>query len=103
MGILSCRLWVLSPPSAGLSLNANLLSRMFLLFGVGIGGIMASGVADILVRAAEMSGKPLQAVLPVLATVILKTHIGRIWLIRMAALILLSVAMITARRSRNSR
>ncbi|HSA77458.1 MAG TPA: CopD family protein [Nitrospirota bacterium] len=76
---------------------------MWLLFGVGIAGIMASGFADILVRAAEMSGKPLQAVLPVLTTVILKTHIGRIWLIRMAALILLSVTMITARRSRNSR
>lgn len=76
---------------------------MWLLFGVGIAGITASSVADILVRAAEMSGKPLQAVLPVLATVILKTHIGQIWLIRMAALILLSVAMITARRSRNSR
>jgi len=104
MGILSCRLWVISSaPSARLSRNDGLLSRMWLLFGVGIAGIMASGVADILVRAAEMSGKPLQAVLPVLATVILKTHIGQIWLIRMAALILLSVAMMTARRSRNSR
>jgi putative copper resistance protein D len=104
MGILSCRLWVLSPATnASLSLDENLLSRMWLLFGIGIAGITASGVADILVRAAEMSGKPLQAVLPVLVTVILKTHIGQVWLIRMAALILLSVAMITARRSRNSR
>jgi putative copper resistance protein D len=104
MGILSCRLWVLSPATnAGPSPHENLFSRMWLLFGVGIAGIMASDVADILVRAAEMSGKPLHSVLPVLTTVILKTHIGQTWLIRMAALILLSVAMITARRSRNSR
>jgi putative copper resistance protein D len=103
VGIIVSRLWLLSPATSARPFpHEELLSRMWFLFGVGIAGILASSVAYILVRAAEMSGKPLHAVLPVLTTVILKTHIGQVWLIRMAALILLSVAMITVRRSRNS-
>ncbi len=102
-GTLVCRLWVL-PPAAGNVLPGleNRIRPVWLYFGVGIAVMFAGSVAELLVHAAEMSGNPLGSVYPVLPAVILKTHFGRVWLIRMAGLLLVSVVVSAAGRHQNS-
>jgi putative copper resistance protein D len=51
----------------------------------------------------EISAQPLSAVFPAVPTVILRTHIGHVWLIRISALILFSITFTAARRYRDSR
>jgi putative copper export protein len=65
--------------------------------------MIASSFGDLLVRAVEMSGQPLTAVFLVLPTVVFHTHLGHIWLIRIAALILLAVMVKAGSRYRDSR
>jgi copper resistance protein D len=71
---------------------------MWLFFGVSVAVLFASSVADLLVRAVEMSGNPIPSVIPVLPTVIFRTHYGSVWLIRIAVLVLLSILLRTGRR-----
>jgi putative copper export protein len=54
-------------------------------------------------RAAEISAQPVSGVFPVLPTVILRTHYGRVWLLRVIALVLLSVGLMARKRSKESR
>ncbi|MGE5172825.1 MAG: copper resistance D family protein [Betaproteobacteria bacterium] len=103
-GTLVCRLWVLSPASSSVLPGLeNRIRTVWLYFGVGIALMFASSIAELLAHAAEMSGKPLGSVFPLLPAVILKTHFGRVWLIRMASLLLISVVAGTAGRRRESR
>lgn len=99
-GTLVCLLWVLP-----LSIDTDnyLLTRMWFFFGICIFAIIAGSAADLLLRAAEMSGKPLQTVFPVLPTILLKTHFGRVWLIRIVSLLLLGAVFSTGKQRRNSR
>jgi putative copper export protein len=75
---------------------------MRLLFGIGIAVVVAGSIADLLMRAAEMSGAPVRAIVPLLPAVVLRTHYGKLWLIRMAMLVLIAVLLLTAKRSRDS-
>ncbi len=103
IGVLVCLLWVLAPPRGdALSGLRSLLAGMWRLLGIAIAALFASNIIGLLVRAAEMSGKPFPGVLPVLPTVVFRTHLGHVWIIRMAALVVLSVTMVAARRSPRS-
>jgi putative copper export protein len=51
-----------------------------------IAALTVSSLAELAWRAAEMSGQPLLAILPVLPTVLFRTHYGEVWLMRPAAL-----------------
>ncbi len=101
-GVLVCLLWVL-PPSQGPSGRRSLLEGMRKLLGIGIAVMIATSILGLLVRAAEMSGRSILDVAPVLPTVVLRTHGGTVWIIRMVALVLLAVTMMAARRYRHSR
>ncbi len=104
IGTLACRLWVLFPVTKDESTGRDkILGRLWLLFGLGIAAIMLCSVADLVGRAAEMSGSPLSAVFPLLPAVIMKTHFGKIWLIRMAGLALIIVFMMGAKKYREAR
>ncbi len=103
IGILVCRLWVLDIPPTDASSREKMAERLRRLFSIGIAAIIVCAVADLLIGAAEMSGSSLPAVFPFLSTVILKTHFGRAWLTRMAALLLLLAMTIAGRRYRESR
>lgn len=105
IGTLVCRLWVLDDSSEDneIAYQTNLLSRLWRFFGIGIAVLIASSIADLFVRAMEISGQRLLAVFPVLPTVVLRTHIGHVWLMRMTALILLSLMLTAGRRYRDSR
>src|SRR6185369_15215450 len=100
IGVLVCRLWVLEDSAVS---RRNLLARMWRLLGIAAAAMIASSISDLLVRAAEMSGQPLSNVFSVLPTVVLRTHLGHIWLIRIAALLVLSIALRAGRRHLESR
>jgi putative copper resistance protein D len=103
IGTLVCRLWVFDAPAAAASSHEKIPERLWLLFRIGTAAIMACALADLLIAAAEMSEGPVASVFPALPTVILKTHFGRVWIIRIAALLLLTVTMQAGRRYRESR
>jgi copper resistance protein D len=95
-GVLVCLLWVL--PSVGSSRGGTVLEPTWRLLGNSVAALFASSILGLLVRASEMSGQPISGVLPALPTVVLRTHLGKVWIIRMAALALLAVAVEAGRR-----
>ncbi len=104
IGTLVCRLLLLEALAATESPHQrDLLSRIWRFFGIGIAVLFASSFADLPVRAAEMSAQPISSVFPVLPAVIFRTHIGQVWLIRMSALIFMSILFKTGGRYRDSR
>jgi len=104
IGALVCRLFVFTPlAGAEFPSHGNILASMWRLFGICLGVMVASSVAELLMRASEISGQPVSAAFPILPTVILKTHFGSVWLIRIATLILLSITLKAGRPYRDSR
>jgi putative copper export protein len=63
---------------------------------------MVGSVIDLLLRVGEMSGETVSSSLPMVPTVLFKTHSGRVWLIRIACLVLMLVTG-TIRKIRDTR
>ena len=98
------RLWVLEAAAdKELPHHRKLLTRLWRFFGAGIAVLAAGSIADLFVRAAEISGQPPLALFSVVPTVVFRTHIGRVWLIRMAALTFFAMVFIAGRKHRDSR
>ena len=94
IGTLVCIFWVLPRYH---------LSGMWMLFGICIAVILASGIANILMRSMEMSGRPFLEIYSVLPIVLFRTHYGHVWLVRIAVLILFTIMLAAGGRSRDSR
>jgi putative copper export protein len=63
--------------------------------------LLAASAGELVVRARTMSGGPLAVAFSVLPVVLTRTHFGRIWLARLAALVVtLALSLSTARRLR---
>ncbi len=104
IGVLLCRLWVLDEKAVFMHPSEEKIrAHLWRLLFIGIAIMIACSVADLLTGTAEMSGSSLLAVFPLLPSVVLKTHFGRVWLIRMASLVLLSADVLTVKRHRDSR
>ncbi len=104
MGVLFCRLWVLYPSACnGFSCQGNLLTGMWRLFGIAIAVMIVSNVANLAVRTAEMSGQPIQTIVPIVPTVLFHSHYGRVLLVRIAALLLMAIMWKGGVRFRESR
>lgn len=104
IGTLACCLWVF-PISANTAQpkQGQLPNRVWLFLTIGIALTLASGAVNLLVRAAEMSVSPLWEAFPALPAVVLKTHFGGVWLIRIAGLVLLLAIVWAGRTYRDSR
>jgi copper resistance protein D len=103
IGLLVCRLWVSTLPArTGFIEQENIISGIRRLLGVCVTLMIISSGANVIWRAMEMSGRPLSAVFPVLPTVIFRTHLGRAWLIRIGALLLLSITLMASGRRSGS-
>jgi copper resistance protein D len=100
-GVVVCLLWVL-PPDAP-SGRGTVLERMRQLLGLSVAVLFGSSILGLLLRAAEMSGRPITAVLAVVTTVVLRTHLGNVWIVRMAALATFAAVMMATWRGRHSR
>src|SRR5262249_9088907 len=75
LGALGCRVWVLSTvstPSGSIALD-GLLASLWRLLAVCLAALVMSSVGELAGRAAEMSNRPLSAILPVLPTILLRT------------------------------
>lgn len=82
MGVLSCQLWLLPPPRANLRASYLIQPKLRRLLGAALCVLTITGLGLLTVRAAEMSGRPLSALLPILPTILFETHYGTVWLIR---------------------
>ncbi len=104
IGALACRLWVF-PASANMaqSEQGQVGDRVWLALAVGIVLTLASGAVNLLVRTAEMSVSPLWEAFSSLPAVVLKTHFGEVWLIRITGLVLVLAVAWAGRTYRDSR
>ncbi len=101
LGALACRLWVLPVAgNAALPGHAHVTDRVWRFFAVSIAAALACSSINLLVRTAEMGGG--QEILPLLPTVVLKTHFGTIWRIRTAGLVILGAVVMISRRQRDT-
>lgn len=97
-------LWVVGHPRTSAPGDEEaLLTGASRLLGIAAAILFASTILTLGVRAAEMSDRPIAEVVPVLPTVLLRTHFGRAWMLRIAAILALSVTSISGRRSLRSR
>jgi putative copper resistance protein D len=103
IGVLVCRLWVF-PPSADIaSAHGDCLAGMWRWFGIGVSVMIACTTSNLFVRAVEMSGSSVFSVFPVLPVVLLRTHFGRVWIVRIAAEMLLLISLKFFGQRRDSR
>ncbi|MDA8077398.1 MAG: CopD family protein [Nitrospiraceae bacterium] len=102
IGLLMCRLWVF-PPAEESSYQRDSFSRMGRFLCISIAVLFAASLMDLLVRAADMSGRPVDEACEVLPVVLFKTHYGRVWFLRISALLVISIALMAGRRHRDSR
>ncbi len=76
--------------------------RLWPLLTAGLLVVIVTSIIDLLMRASEMSGKPFSAVLSVLPTVLFHTHYGTVLIIRLVALVVAIVTLLTLGRRPNS-
>ena len=80
----------------------TILGRHWMLLTVSAAVLVASSILNLIVRSAEMSGIGITAILPVLPTVIFKTHFGSMWLVKVAALTAAWISWWITRQHRGS-
>ncbi len=103
IGALSGRIWIFPSSSGSLLAHENSVDRVWRLFGACIASIVVTNAIGLFLRASEMSGKLFSEIWGILPTVIIRTHFGRVWLIRTIALIALAVAFKAGARIRARR
>jgi len=93
LGTLSCRLWVLPSPTTGADtvVLPFLRAALWRLLGICLVALTVSSAGELIGRTLTMSGLPLAMLGRALPTVLLHTHYGRVWFIRLGALALLWV------------
>ncbi|HTP64590.1 MAG TPA: CopD family protein [Geobacteraceae bacterium] len=99
VGVPISLLWVFRNPP---TLNVSPSDRAWRLLRLGSLAMAVISFANLLVRIAEMSGQPFTSVFSLLPDVIAGTHLGHVWLIRMAAILLMSVMANAGKRFRGS-
>ena len=77
--------------------------QLWFFFRLAVFAAMAGSSFDLLVRTAEMSGEPILSAFPFLPTVLFKSHVGQVWLIRMTLYIIMSLMMTAVKKHRDSR
>lgn len=82
-GILAFFLWVLPAGDP----DQDLRDRLWSFFLASVTAATASGISVFILRVSEMSGDTILSSLPLMPTVMLKTHAGQVWLVRIACLV----------------
>jgi len=100
LGTLSCRLWVLPPPvmAADTTVLTPLRAALWRLLGGCLVALTVSSAGELLGRTLTMSGLPLAMLGRTLPTVLMRTHYGRVWFVRLGALALLWIGWGVGRR-----
>jgi len=101
IGTITCRLLIL-PGGAEDGQRGVPSAGMLRLFGGALALLFAASIAGLFVRTAEMSGRPAAETLSLVGTVLFRTHFGRVWLARCAALSLLAFLHAAGGRRRDT-
>ena len=101
-GVALCLLWT-HRSDADKETSPGFVGRLSCLFVICLIALVISSISNFIQRAMEMSGLGITAILPVLSTVLFKTHYGRIGLVRSAGVGLALVVWFLGRRHLNSR
>lgn len=96
IGALVIRLWII--PSSVVS-----FVQAWRFFTIGMVIIVLTSFADLLISGTRLSGQNFPGVLAFLPEVITKTHFGRVWIIRVAALALIATLLAIGRHRPDSR
>ena len=86
-------MWVLPPPTTGTDtvVLPSLRAALWRLLGICLGALTVCSAGELIGRTLTMSGLPLAMLGRALPTVLLHTHYGRVWFVRLGALALLWV------------
>ena len=105
LGALSCRLWVLPPRATTMDGEclAALWTALWRLFALCLRLLIVSSLGELVGRILALSGLPLVPSLSVLPIVLLRTHYGWVWCVRVAALVALWIGWRVGRRHLSSR
>jgi putative copper export protein len=103
IGTLSSRIWVFPPTSQGISEDKNAMGRAWHLFGVSILLMLVMSAIGLVLRTSEMSGESFSTLWGSLPLVVLRTHFGLVWLIRVSVLLVLGFALKIWTRHRDKR
>jgi putative copper export protein len=99
MGVVVCRLRVLTPSmEKDHSYQGNFFSHIWTFFYFGVAVLACGSIVELLIGTFEISGRPFPALFSVVPTVLLKTHYGHVWIIRMCAIGLLALSTGILRR-----
>lgn len=98
LGALSCRMWILQMDTA-VSHASRILKSLTQIVGFSLAILSITSLVLIWWRSATLSGGHAINVLAMLPTVITQTHVGHIWLIRIAALVTAVVLWAAVRRN----
>jgi putative copper export protein len=100
LGTLSCRLWVLPSSATGeaTAVLTSLRAALWRLLGGCLIALTVSSAGELLGRTLTMSGLPLAMLGHTLPIVLLRTHYGRIWFVRLGALAMLWIGWGMGRR-----
>jgi putative copper export protein len=96
------RLWLIRPADSRGALPGPFLDGLRRLLLFCLAALAVSSIGGLAQRASEMSGFGITAILPVLPTVLFKTHYGSIWFIRLAGLAAAWIIWLTIGRRRYS-
>jgi copper resistance protein D len=105
IGALACHLWVFPPIGGVLYSHVTKALRISLwhLLAVGVAALTISSITGFLLRAMDMSDRPISTIFSVLPVIILQTHYGHLWVARPVALVALWIGWEIGRRSLDSR
>ncbi|NJD55884.1 MAG: hypothetical protein FIA94_05695, partial [Nitrospirae bacterium] len=96
-------IWISFCPEGEAALSGRLLSRIRRLLFLCLAALTISSADSLVQRAMEMSGTGLAASLPLLSTVLFKTHYGSMWLVRLAGLCAAWTVVFAGRKYTGSR
>jgi putative copper export protein len=105
LGALICRLWVLPPD---LSNSDSTVARLLLgsvrrLLGGLIVLLALAGMAQFLIRVTVMTERPITEIASILPTILLRTHYGRLWILRTMMTVVLFAVWWLERKDRGTR
>src|SRR5262245_8170461 len=100
LGTLGCRLWVLPPvaTTGDRECLAPLWAALWRLLALCLGLLIVSSLGELVARCLALSGLPLMPSLSVLPVILLRTHYGWVWFVRVAVLVILWIGWGIGRR-----
>jgi putative copper export protein len=98
-----CLFWMMPPADDQEPRPAFFSVRLRLLLMICLTALVISSIAGLAQRSIEMSGVGITSILPVLPTVLFKTHYGSMWFVRMAGLAAAWLSLLGWRRQIDSR